>query len=176
MRVRASATDQLLTRRFSAVRITDWMPDVGPIPDDGLAWLNVAVKHWRVILLDQRGTGRSTPVRSTVLESKGSVQDQVEYLKLFRADSIIRVSSSPCASSVQQPRHAASTATLQHLEHHSLCGRRMQRRYAGRSYRTTIKHGRFSGRASVASAALSTCPSSQPVRPLAQAPTTPAPS
>eukprot|EP00892_Ulva_mutabilis_P003289 jgi/Ulvmu1/1331/UM011_0059.1 len=62
----------------------------GPIPDDGLAWLNLAVKHWRVILLDQRGTGRSTPVRASILPSKGSIQEQAAYLKYFRADSIVK--------------------------------------------------------------------------------------
>lgn len=67
----------------------------GPIPDDGLSWLNMAVKHWRVILLDQRGTGRSTPVRAKTLAAKGTVPEQVEYLKHFRADSIIKVLPCP---------------------------------------------------------------------------------
>lgn len=114
MGVRASATDSVFTRRSSAVSPTGWMPHAGPIPDDGLAWLNVAVKHWRVILLDQRGTGRSTPVRATVLESKGSVQDQVEYLKHFRADSIIRVSSSPRVSSCAATQPCLLPGALQH--------------------------------------------------------------
>lgn len=47
----------------------------------GPAWLDRALEEFRVLLLDQRGTGRSTPV--TGLEP-------AEYLTHFRADSIVR--------------------------------------------------------------------------------------
>jgi len=51
------------------------------------SWLPRALKDYRVLLLDQRGTGRSTPVGT--LPGK-SPQEQAAYLKLHRADSIVR--------------------------------------------------------------------------------------
>ena len=50
------------------------------------AWLQRALQDYRVILLDQRGTGRSTPV--TAMADK-SPQEQADYLALFRADAIV---------------------------------------------------------------------------------------
>jgi pimeloyl-ACP methyl ester carboxylesterase len=51
-------------------------------------WLKRAIQDYRVLLLDQRGTGRSTPVGSTI---PGDAPDaQATYLALFRADSIVR--------------------------------------------------------------------------------------
>ena len=47
-----------------------------------------AVADYRVLLLDQRGTGRSTPVGSEI--PGGSSEAQAEYLTHFRADSIVR--------------------------------------------------------------------------------------
>jgi pimeloyl-ACP methyl ester carboxylesterase len=51
------------------------------------SWLERALKEYRVLLLDQRGTGRSTPV-GTLPEL--SAQQQANYLSHFRADSIVR--------------------------------------------------------------------------------------
>ncbi|HEY2355289.1 MAG TPA: alpha/beta fold hydrolase [Gaiellaceae bacterium] len=50
-------------------------------------WLERALKDYRVLFLDQRGTGRSTPVGT--LEGM-TPQEQYEYLVHFRADSIVR--------------------------------------------------------------------------------------
>jgi pimeloyl-ACP methyl ester carboxylesterase len=50
-------------------------------------WLDRALEEFRVLMLDQRGTGRSTPVGAP---SGRTPQEQAEYLKLFRADSIVR--------------------------------------------------------------------------------------
>jgi pimeloyl-ACP methyl ester carboxylesterase len=51
-------------------------------------WMKRALQDYRVLLLDQRGTGRSTPVGS---ELPGKTpQDQATYLTHFRADSIVR--------------------------------------------------------------------------------------
>jgi pimeloyl-ACP methyl ester carboxylesterase len=47
----------------------------------GPGWLARALKDFRVLLLDQRGTGRSTPV---------GVDVTAEYLTHFRADAIVR--------------------------------------------------------------------------------------
>jgi pimeloyl-ACP methyl ester carboxylesterase len=48
-------------------------------------WMDRALKDFRVLMLDQRGTGRSTPVG----EVPGTVEEQVAYLTCFRADSIV---------------------------------------------------------------------------------------
>lgn len=40
--------------------------------------------------MDQRGTGLSTPVTADTLALQGDAQQQADYLKLFRADSIVR--------------------------------------------------------------------------------------
>ena len=50
-------------------------------------WLARALEDYRVLLLDQRGTGRSTPVGD--LDGM-SADEQAEYLTHFRADSIVR--------------------------------------------------------------------------------------
>jgi pimeloyl-ACP methyl ester carboxylesterase len=51
-------------------------------------WMKRAIEDYRVLLLDQRGTGRSTPVGSEI--PGDSAHDQASYLSLFRADSIVR--------------------------------------------------------------------------------------
>jgi pimeloyl-ACP methyl ester carboxylesterase len=51
-------------------------------------WMKRAVEDYRVLLLDQRGTGRSTPVGS---EIPGETPEaQATFLAHFRADSIVR--------------------------------------------------------------------------------------
>ncbi len=49
-------------------------------------WLERALKDFRLLLLDQRGTGRSSPL-GTQLE--GTAAEQADYLAHFRADSIV---------------------------------------------------------------------------------------
>jgi pimeloyl-ACP methyl ester carboxylesterase len=49
-------------------------------------WLARALDEYRVLLLDQRGTGRSSPVGSL---SGMSSQEQFDYLTHFRADAIV---------------------------------------------------------------------------------------
>lgn len=63
---------------FEAVRPTS--------PPSG--WLARALADFRVLLLDQRGTGRSTPVGSVL--PGATPAEQAEYLTHFRADSIVR--------------------------------------------------------------------------------------
>jgi len=53
-------------------------------------WISYALKLYRVILLDQRGTGRSTAVTSASLQKIGDPELQARYLSHFRADSIVR--------------------------------------------------------------------------------------
>jgi len=51
------------------------------------SWLERALREYRVLLLDQRGTGRSTPVGAL---PGLSARQQADYLAHFRADSIVR--------------------------------------------------------------------------------------
>ena len=51
-------------------------------------WLARALADFRVLLLDQRGTGRSMPVGTIV--PGAAPADQAEHLSHFRADSIVR--------------------------------------------------------------------------------------
>jgi len=63
----------------------------GPRPlDSGQSWLKAAVAHYRVLLLDQRGTGLSAPITAASLPRRGSPQQQADYLTYFRADSIVK--------------------------------------------------------------------------------------
>ncbi|MEV5480051.1 MULTISPECIES: alpha/beta fold hydrolase [Streptomyces] len=61
-----------------------------PRPSAGSpGWLAQALKTHRVLLLDQRGTGRSTPVTARVAAGFGSAAQLATYLGHFRADSIV---------------------------------------------------------------------------------------
>ena len=61
-----------------------------PRPESSGGWIKRALKDYRVLLLDQRGTGLSTPVTHQTLSEFSDVSSQVEYLKHFRADNIVR--------------------------------------------------------------------------------------
>jgi len=61
-----------------------------PRPLDRSGWLKVALERYRVVLLDQRGTGRSTPIDAVTIQRRGSAEDQADFLTLFRADSIVK--------------------------------------------------------------------------------------
>lgn len=52
------------------------------------SWLAVALERYRVIMLDQRGTGISTPVGDDILNNPTA--EVVEYLSHLRADGIVR--------------------------------------------------------------------------------------
>ncbi|WP_135443743.1 alpha/beta fold hydrolase [Vibrio tasmaniensis] len=52
-------------------------------------WLKRALQNYRVLLLDQRGTGNSTVISHETLVHL-SPEQQVEYLTHFRADNIVR--------------------------------------------------------------------------------------
>ncbi|MFD6415758.1 alpha/beta fold hydrolase [Streptomyces sp. NPDC060194] len=53
-------------------------------------WLGRALKEFRVLLLDQRGTGRSTPATRQTLPLRGDAKAQADYLAHFRADAIVQ--------------------------------------------------------------------------------------
>ncbi|MGW0188891.1 alpha/beta fold hydrolase [Streptomyces sp. NPDC003362] len=54
------------------------------------AWLGRALKEYRVLLLDQRGTGHSTPANRQTLPLRGGPAEQTDYLTRFRADAIVK--------------------------------------------------------------------------------------
>jgi pimeloyl-ACP methyl ester carboxylesterase len=58
-----------------------------PVGLDG--WLDRALREFRVLLLDQRGTGRSTPATRQTLARFADAAAQADYLSHFRADSIV---------------------------------------------------------------------------------------
>ncbi|MBD5785488.1 alpha/beta fold hydrolase [Cellulosimicrobium terreum] len=61
----------------------------GPRPTGPDGWLGEALKTYRVVLLDQRGTGRSSAVRGGSIAAHGDGEAQAAYLARFRADSIV---------------------------------------------------------------------------------------
>ena len=61
-----------------------------PRPIGREAWLDRALEDYRVLLLDQRGTGRSSPANRQTLARIGPAQAQADYLANFRANSVVR--------------------------------------------------------------------------------------
>ena len=59
-----------------------------PRPPGRTGWIDQALNNYRVILFDQRGTGRSTPISGRRMASL-SAEEGADYLACFRADSII---------------------------------------------------------------------------------------
>ncbi len=57
-------------------------------PEGRESWLDRALNDYRVLLLDQRGTGRSSPANRQTLARLGP-EAQADYLTHFRADSIV---------------------------------------------------------------------------------------
>ncbi|MDO5742866.1 MAG: alpha/beta fold hydrolase [Micrococcaceae bacterium] len=60
-----------------------------PRPASLTGWLAEATKTFRVLLLDQRGTGLSSPANRQSLPLRGDAAAQASYLTHFRADSIV---------------------------------------------------------------------------------------
>jgi pimeloyl-ACP methyl ester carboxylesterase len=59
-------------------------------PQDFPATQPVLDKGYQLLYLDQRGTGLSSPISSATLALQGDAQRQADYLKHFRADSIVK--------------------------------------------------------------------------------------
>lgn len=55
-----------------------------PRPTEASGWLKAATNNFRIVLMDQRGTGRSQPVTTTNLKRQGSAEQQAKYLSFFR--------------------------------------------------------------------------------------------
>ncbi|CAL9205674.1 unnamed protein product [Musa hybrid cultivar] len=61
-----------------------------PRPTEASGWLKRACEEYRVVFLDQRGTGLSTPLTVSSLLQITSSAKLVEYLQYFRADNIVK--------------------------------------------------------------------------------------
>ncbi|WP_315098883.1 alpha/beta fold hydrolase [uncultured Cellulomonas sp.] len=61
---------------------------MGPRPLGG-GWIGTALEKYRVILLDQRGTGRSSPVDGQVIAGFDDAALAADYLACFRGDAIV---------------------------------------------------------------------------------------
>lgn len=59
-----------------------------PRPLKADSWIAEALTHYRLILVDQRGTGGSAPVDAALIAEMGA-QQGADYLTHFRADSIV---------------------------------------------------------------------------------------
>lgn len=62
----------------------------GPRPTTRTGWLDAALQRYRVLLLDQRGTGLSTPVTEALLARRGGPVEAAHYVAQLRADAIVR--------------------------------------------------------------------------------------
>ncbi len=60
-----------------------------PRPSGRAGWLGRALAEHRVLLLDQRGTGRSSAATRQTLAARGDAAEQAAYLTHFRADAIV---------------------------------------------------------------------------------------
>jgi pimeloyl-ACP methyl ester carboxylesterase len=61
-----------------------------PRPVDRSGWIDEALRTHRVVLADQRGTGRSTPLEAVDVTAFPDPAAAADHLALFRADSIVR--------------------------------------------------------------------------------------
>ncbi len=61
-----------------------------PRPMGNSGWIKRVLKEYRLVLLDQRGTGLSTPITAQTTRGIASPQTQAAYLKHFRTDNIVR--------------------------------------------------------------------------------------
>lgn len=61
-----------------------------PAPDSSPLTRHMLDRGYELLLLDYRGVGNSCPVTPESLSLVGGPQEQADYLKLFRADNIVR--------------------------------------------------------------------------------------
>jgi pimeloyl-ACP methyl ester carboxylesterase len=61
-----------------------------PRPAGNSGWIKRALKDFRVLLLDQRGTGLSSPITAQTMQRFTSPEAQADYIQYFRADNIVR--------------------------------------------------------------------------------------
>lgn len=99
-----------------------------PRPGGPSGWLGRALEEFRVLLLDQRGTGRSTPVNRQTLPLRGDAAAQADYLRHFRSDAIV-------ADAEVLRRHLAGDTTRWSVLGQSFGG------FCALTYLSTAPHG-----------------------------------
>ena len=62
----------------------------GPRPLDGSGWIGALLERYRLVLLDQRGTGRSSRVDAARIARFDDGEAGADFLAHFRAPSIVR--------------------------------------------------------------------------------------
>jgi hypothetical protein len=62
-------------------------------PMGSFGWVDRAAENYRVLLLDQRGTGRSSAVDVESLSARGDAQSQAAYLRHFRPTGLSVIAS-----------------------------------------------------------------------------------
>lgn len=62
---------------------------MGPRPSAGGGWWTTALRTHRVVLLDQRGTGRSSRVEGADVAAFDDARTAADYLACFRADAVV---------------------------------------------------------------------------------------
>ncbi|KAK6954388.1 hypothetical protein Daesc_004355 [Daldinia eschscholtzii] len=66
-------------------------PGLGtPAPQDSPLSKYMLDRGYELLFLDQRGTGFSAPISDNTLQRIGGPQEQADYLKLFRADTLVK--------------------------------------------------------------------------------------
>ncbi|TAQ89777.1 hypothetical protein B7494_g1887 [Chlorociboria aeruginascens] len=66
-------------------------PGFGCSPPQDFPMTNTILdKGYQILYMDQRGTGLSSPITAKTLALQGDAHRQADYLKLFRADSIVK--------------------------------------------------------------------------------------
>ncbi|XP_051148165.1 uncharacterized protein LOC127263186 [Andrographis paniculata] len=60
-----------------------------PRPTEANGWIHKAIEEYRVVLMDQRGTGLSTPLTTSSMSQFKSSEELADYLTHFRADNIV---------------------------------------------------------------------------------------
>lgn len=58
-------------------------------PAEAGGWISKACEEYRVVLMDQRGTGLSTPLTTSSMSQFISAEKLTDYLRYFRADNIV---------------------------------------------------------------------------------------
>jgi len=61
-----------------------------PRPMGNTGWIKRVLQDYRLLLLDQRGTGLSTPITAQTMRRFPTAQAQADHFKHFRSDNIVR--------------------------------------------------------------------------------------
>ncbi|KAK4152413.1 Alpha/Beta hydrolase protein [Chaetomidium leptoderma] len=86
-----SASDLAAKEKVPYMVYLEGGPGFGNREPQNHALTHVALNRgYQVLYLDYRGTGLSTPINADSVLAQGGPQEQADYLKLFRANSIVR--------------------------------------------------------------------------------------